>query len=130
MIGFWKAEFSRKAIEDEEENEDEDDGVLSTISLLHYSMIPLRRASQASHLTQALIENIDSLIEFFAADGQGGVRVKMFPIVTLKLSPQRRAAYITRSASSVARSSVLASRSNSNPISKPSPRTSPTIRLR
>ena len=54
-----------------------------------------------------------------------GVSVRRLPIVTLKFRPRRSAPYITRSASSVAHSSVPRRRNNSMPINRPSPRTSP-----
>ena len=44
-----------------------------------------------------------------------GVSVRMFPMVSLKLSPRLRAAYITASASSAARSPVVRSFTSSMP---------------
>src|SRR5207247_10072358 len=55
----------------------------------------------------------------------GGVSVRTLPALTLKLSPRSSARYITRSASSLARSRVLRSRTSSIPRRSPSPRTSP-----
>ena len=74
---------------------------------------------------KTFVQNIEGAIHFVPVDDQGGVRVRILPIVTLKLSPFSSAAYMTASALSVA--GVLASRSStsSTPIRRPRPLTSP-----